>query len=319
MNINPEEIMAKRLAYISYHVIVVLLSAAMALSIPFALSAMAAGLLRAWAFIENEKILLIALEIVAAVILIFFFNHIRRGWDDRRITRMAKSAGLVRATMVKGMFAQRRMKKMKKELGFARELMIIGSTGYRTFVDLDGDLHEALQNCREAKIMLLDPFKEGAITRARGIPDPEVTPEMIREQIIKSIDFLKGLRAAQKEVRLKLYPDLPLLKLAIIGDYAFLQHYHTGMNVRQMPEYAFKNESKHGGLYIPLYRYFLARWQDTTIPEYDLDTDELVYRDLMGNEVARERFRDIMNPAAADEKLDDDPGELRDKNQGALT
>lgn len=311
--------MAKRLVHISYHIIVVLLSAALALSTPFVLSAMAAGMLRVWAFIENEKIFLVALEIVTAVILILFINHIRRGWDDRRFTRMAKSAGLIRATTVKGMFAQRRMKKMKKELGFARELMIIGSTGYRTFADPEGDLHETLQNCREAKVMLLNPFKEGAITRARGIPDPEVTPDMIREQIFKSIDFLKGLRAAQKEVRLKLYPDLPLLKLAIIGDYAFLQHYHTGMNVRQMPEYAFKNESKHGGLYIPLYRYFLTRWQETTIPEYDLDTDELVYRDLMGNETARERFRDIMNPDAADEKVDNEPEGSREKNQGTLT
>ncbi len=310
--------MAKRLLHISYHVIVVLMSAALALSTPYALSAMAAGLLRAWAFIENEKIFLIALEIVTAVILILFFNHIRRGWDDRRITRMAESAGLVQATMVKGMFVQRRMKKMKRKLGFARELMIIGSTGYRTFVDPDGDLHEALGNCREAKIMLLDPFKEGAVTRARAIPDPEVTPGMIREQIIKSIDFLKGLRAAQKEVRLKLYPDLPLLKLAIIGDYAFLQHYHTGMNVRQMPEYAFKNEAKHGGLYIPLYRYFLTRWQDPTIPEYDLDTDELVYRDLAGNEVVRERFGGVTSPAAVD-AAQQDPGELSAKNQVALT
>jgi hypothetical protein len=310
--------MVNRLVHIAYHVIVVLMSAALALSTPYALSAMAAGLLRAWAFIENEKIFLIGLEIVTAIILILFFNNLKRGWDNRRITRMAKSVGLVQATMVNGIFAQRRMKRMKKKLGFARELMIIGSSGYRTFVDLDGDLHEALQNCREAKIMLLNPFKEGAITRARGIPDPEVTPEMIREQIFKSIDFLKGLRAAQREVRLKLYPDLPLLKLAIIGDYAFLQHYHTGMNVRHMPEYAFKNESQHGGLYIPLYRYFLTRWQDTTIPEYDLDTDELVYRDVTGNELAREQFRDSMNPAATDEERDDESGKLQYKVQETL-
>jgi hypothetical protein len=151
--------------------------------------------------------------------------------------------------------------------------------------------------------MLLDPSKEGAITRAQSIPDPEVTPEVIREQIKKSIVFLKGLRVAQKQVRLKLYPELPLLKLAILGDYAFLQHYHTGVSVRQMPEYAFQNESKHGGLYIPLYRYFLARWQDANVPEYDLDTDELVYRDRIGNEMLRERFRDApMTPSAITER-----------------
>lgn len=110
--------------------------------------------------------------------------------------------------------------------------------------------------------------------------------------------MLKGLRAAQKQVRLKLYPDQPLLELAIVGDYAFLQHYHTGLNVRDMPEYAFRNEQKHSGLYVPLNRYFLSRWQDPNIPEYDLDADELVYRDRTGSEVRRERFGDIPLPPA---------------------
>jgi hypothetical protein len=310
--------MAKRLAHILYHIVVVLLSAALALSTPFALSAMASGLLRVWTFIENEKIFLLMLEIVTAVLLILFFNHIRRGWDSRRMTGIARSAGLVRAAPARGLFVQRRMKKKKTTLGFARDLMIIGSTGCRTFVDKDGDLHEALKNCREAKIMLLDPFKDGASTRARGIPDPEVTPDMIRDQILKSIGFLKGLRAAQKEVRLKLYPDQPLLKLAIIGDYAFLQHYHPGMNVRQMPEYTFKNESMHGGLYLLLSRYFLTRWQDTSIPEYDLDTDELVFRDLLGNEVSRERFRSLLTPPEAVEGSGDADGVRKDKNQSAI-
>lgn len=285
--------MVKRLAHLSYHVIVVLMSAALALSVPFILSRMAAGMLRAWAYIENEKIFLIGLELLTAVLLILFFNHMRRGWEDRRIARMARSAGLVLATPAQGIFLQRRIKRLKRKQGFARELMVIGSTGFRSFVEPEGDLFEALQNCREAKIMLLDPFKEGAVTRALSIPDPDITPEVIQEQIIKSIGLLKGLKAAQKQVRLKLYPELPLLKLAILGDYAFLQHYHAGLNVRLMPEYAFRNELKHGGLYIPLSRYFLARWQDTNIPEYDLDTDERVYRDSIGNETLREKFQDI--------------------------
>ncbi len=182
---------------------------------------------------------------------------------------------------------------MKSDLGFAREVMIIGSTGYRSFVEPEGELHEALCNAREAKIMLLDPLKEGVLMRARSIPDPEITLEVMREQLIRSIDYLKGLRKAQKDVTLKLYPDMPLLKLAILGDHAFLRHYHTGLNVRSMPEFAFKNEQNHGGLYMPMYRYFQARWQDPNIPEYDLDTDDIVYRDRSGNEVSREQFSDI--------------------------
>jgi len=54
--------------------------------------------------------------------------------------------------------------------------------------------------------MLLDPNSEGAIVRAKGILDPDVTPESFGEQIAKSIDFLKALKAAQKNVILKLYP-----------------------------------------------------------------------------------------------------------------
>ena len=137
--------------------------------------------------------------------------------------------------------------------------------------------------------MLLNPLGEGAVARAKSIPDPEITPEVIRDQIMGSIKFLKELRDSQKDVRLKLYPDMPLLKLAILGDHAFLQHYHAGLNVRKMPEYVFSSESIHGGLYLPLYRYFLSRWNDPDIPEYDLDTDELVYRDTVGQETRREQ------------------------------
>ena len=285
--------MFKNITHISYHVIVVVLSAALALSLPVLVSTLAGNLLAFWAHIENEKVFLVALEIFTAIVLIVIFNLIRHALHDRRVSRIAKSAGLVLATPSRGIFLyKRRIKNMKKRLGFAREIMIIGSTGYHSFVEQEGDLHEAVQNCREAKIMLLDPLKHGAIARARSIPDPEITPEVIREQIIQSIDFLKDLKAAQKTVRLKLYSDMPLLKMAILGDYAFIRHYHTGMNVRHMPEFAFKNDQRHGGLYLPMYRYFLSRWQDPRIPEYDLDTDELVYCDHTGYEVMREPFND---------------------------
>lgn len=299
--------MVKNITHVSYHVAVILLSAALALSMPFMVSTMAGKLLASWALVENEKMFLVVVEIATAVTLILFFNIVRRAWNDRRLARMAKSAGLVQATRFRGTFLfKRRVKHMKKKLGFAREIMIVGSTGYRSFVEQEGDLHEAVQNCRDAKIMLLDPLKHGAIARARSIPDPEITTEVIREQIIKSIDFLKSLRAAQKTVRLKLYPDMPLLKMAILGDYAFIRHYHTGLNVSKMPEFTFKNEQDHGGLYLPMYRYFLSRWQDPDIPEYDLDTDELVYRDHTGYEMMRVLFNETTMTYDARHKVNED-------------
>jgi hypothetical protein len=32
------------------------------------------------------------------------------------------------------------------------------------------------------------------------------------------------------------------------------------------------------------------RWRDSNVPEYDLDTDELAYRDATGNELKRKSF-----------------------------
>lgn len=277
--------MNKNLIHISEHIIVLLLSAAIALSIPHMFNALAKNLLSFWAFIENEKMFLVSLEICTAVVLIILFNYMRQGWEARKLSRLATSAGLVPESSLRGLLGR----KPTKGKGVAGDIMIIGSTGLRTFAAPEGELHHAVRNCRKAKIMLLNPLGEGAIARAKSIPDPEITPEVIREQIMESINFLKELRAGQKNIRLKLYPDMPLLKLAILGDHAFLRHYHAGLNVRKMPEYVFSSDSIHGGLYLPLYRYFLSRWDDPDIPEYDLDTDEFVLRDKAGQEIRREQ------------------------------
>ena len=61
---------------------------------------------------------------------------------------------------------------MKEKQGFAKDVMIIGSTGFRTFVDPAGDLHQVIQNCRKLKVMLLNPFGEGEKARAESILNP---------------------------------------------------------------------------------------------------------------------------------------------------
>jgi hypothetical protein len=94
----------------------------------------------------------------------------------------------------------------------------------------------------------------------------------------------------QKNVRLKLYPDRPFLKMAILGDYIWLQHYQPGLDLQRMPRYVFKHDPNIGSLYFPFYQYFLGRWNNPDIPEYDLETDELIYRDTAGNEERRENM-----------------------------
>lgn len=65
-----------------------------------------------------------------------------------------------------------------------------------------------------------------------------------------------------------------------------------------MPEYLFAHDQSPGGLYTPFYQYFMTRWRNAAIPEYDLDTDDLIYRDPTGNEVRREKFP-VAEPAGS--------------------
>jgi hypothetical protein len=276
-----------------YHIIMVGLSAALALSLPMMVRFIAKKFLIYWSLIGNDKIFLISVEMILTIWFIFLSTYIRKNWKDRKLSNMARAAGMVFITPAKGFFVKRRIRKLKESQGMARDIMVISSTGFRTFVDPKGELHQVIQNCREAKIMLLNPNSEGAIVRAKGIPDPDVTPESFGEQIRKSIDFLKALKASQKNVKLKLYPDPPFLKMTILGDYIWLQHYQPGLDVQMMPKYVFKHDPNIGSLYFPFYQYFLGRWDNPDIPEYDLTTDELIYRDRAGNEVRRENLNEV--------------------------
>jgi hypothetical protein len=285
--------MKKNAAHIIYHISVVVMSAVIALSLGDITRYLTRKVLLYWSFIENQELFLVATELTTAIALIVLINVIVRSWGIRKRSYMAKVAGLSRVVSAKTFLAKMRLKKLKEEQGTGRTVMIISSTGFRTFAAPTGDLHQVLRSCREAKIMLLDPLKDGVVARAKSLADPAITPEVLRDQIIRSIDFLKELKAHQKNIRLKLYHEVPLMKLAIFGDYLCLQHYPAGINVRKMPEYVFKH-AKDGNLFGLFYQYFVTRWLDAAIPEYDLDTDELVYRDRAGNEQKREQFNDVV-------------------------
>jgi hypothetical protein len=274
-------------AHILYHVVVVVCSAAFAFSLPFTAAFVARRVLSYWSFVGDDKVFLVSVEIGSAILLILVLNHIRRSWNDRKVSNMARTAGLVLVTPANGRVARRRIKRMKEKQGFARDAMVIASTGFRTFVDEKGELNRVLRNCREAKIMLLHPESEGARVRARSIAADDAI-EGFSEQIRMSIGFLKGLRAKHQNVRLKLYQDVPFLKMAVLGDYLWVQHYHPGLEAREMPKYVFKHNQDRGSLFVPFYQYFLSRWHNADIPEYDLETDELVHRDPSGKEVRRE-------------------------------
>jgi len=269
-----------------YHIMVVALSAVIALSLP----AGARHFLAFWSRVEDNKLSLIAVEMTTAVVLIICINYIHRSVRDRALANVAVGAGLVSFFPRRGRRAQSHIKKLKEKHGTGRTIMVIGSSGHGTFVDQVGDLSTVLKKCIGARILLVNPYSQDATTRIQAIAHPEHTIETFREEVRQSIELLKRLKAIGKAVKLKLYSDSPLIKMVILGDFLWLQHYHADLDIQTMPEYVLRHNRKDHGLYTLCAHYFVQRWENPDIPEYDLDTDELVYRANNGSEIRRACF-----------------------------
>ena len=280
----------KSAATILYHIAVVTLSAGIALSLPIVASLLAQNFLEYWNRIQNEELVIVSIEIAVALLLILSFNYVGRSFRDRKLAQMATDAGLVRFIPVRGPLTQRRVRKLKEKQGIARNVMVLGATGFGTFVDTSGDLHTVLQDCLEAKVLLMNPYSKAAQARASAIQHPHAPQESITEQVRQSIEFLKRLKQAHKNVKLKLYSDVPHVKLAILGDFIWMQHYHAALDVQTMPQYLLKHSQNNHGLYSVFYQWFMDKWESPEIPEYDLETDELVYRGQNGSETGRQKF-----------------------------
>ncbi|MBA5866920.1 MAG: hypothetical protein GDA67_09545 [Nitrospira sp. CR1.3] len=269
-----------------YHIVIVALSAGIALLLP----AGARQFLSFWSRVEHDKLSLIAVEMTVAILLIACFSYIHRSLRDRALAAASSGAGLVSFFPRRTRGAQRRIKKLKEEQGTGRTIMVIGSSGYSSLVDHVGDLSSVLDKSLGAKILLVNPYSQEASIRIRAIDHPKHTLDTFREEVRQSIALLKRLKAMGKAVKLKLYSDAPLIKMVILGDYLWLQHYHADLDIETMPEYVLRHNRKKVGLYTLYAHYFEQRWESAEIPEYDLETDELVYRSKTGSEVRRERF-----------------------------
>jgi hypothetical protein len=271
---------------ILYHILVVALSAGIALSLP----TVARSFLIQWSRVENDMVYLVAVEMTMAIFLIVSFNYLHRSLRNRTLAKTAADAGLTTFSPWRKLSAQKRIRKLKENQGTGRTVLVIGSTGYGTFVDQEGDLHTVVKKCLGAHILLVNPYSQKATSRIDAILHPHFTLEQFRTEVRETITLLKRLKATGKAVKLKLYSDPPLVKLTILGDYLWLKHYHTDLDVQTMPQYLFQHNLNDHGLYSLFYQYFMQRWDNPEIPEYDFVTDELVYRGHNSNEILRERF-----------------------------
>jgi hypothetical protein len=273
-------------SWLWFHIVVITLSTAIAWSLP----AIAQAFLVQWAKLEHDHVFLLALEVTVAVTLILAFNFIGRSLSDRRLTRIAMEAGLVSFFPYHDRHAEKRIRELRERHGLGRTILAIGSTGYGTFVDNEGELHAILEKSLQANIMLMNPYSEEAGLRALSLTQAGAPPPRFHEELAETLSLFKRLRAAGKVLKLKLYSDRPHVKMVILGDYLWLQHYHTGIDVKSVPEYVFQYNLKNHGLYTLFSQYFMKRWENPDIPEYDFDTGELVYRAKNGKELRREPF-----------------------------
>jgi hypothetical protein len=287
------------LASMVSHLIVIVVSAGIAFSLPWA----ARHFLTFWSHVEHEKVLLMSIELAVAALLILFVNFLRRSIKDRRVAKIAADAGLVSCFHTQGRKVRHQIAAGKSQQGLGRPLRVIGFTGFSTFADPKSDLHPIVQNCLEAKILLANPFSEAVRRRIEQQPDPSAVWNRVRHEVVASIKLLKSLKASGKPVKLKLYSDLPLVRLGILGEHVWLQCYHTDLEVGTRPEYVFQHDRQEHGLYALWYQYFLKRWTSPALPEYDFDRDELVYREDGEGEVRREAFDTGFGPTVSQLEL----------------
>jgi hypothetical protein len=271
---------------IGYHIAILGLSAGIAFSLPW----VAGHLLDEWSAVTNGKISLFSIEVGVAVVLIIFFNFIRQSYRDRQLARMASWAGFVSFTPGGGVRPRKKVRMLKEEYGRGRAVKVLGSSGHATLTDQIGGLSDLLGNCLGAQILLMNPFSAEASRRVQAVGDPHFTLESFREEVMQSIQLLKRLKTKGKNVKLKLYSEPPLFKLVILDDYLWLQHYHSDLDVQRMPEFVFQDHRNHQGLYTAFYQYFDQKWENHETPEYDLETDELIYRGVNGRVSRRVPF-----------------------------
>ena len=268
------------------HGLISLLAVAIAFSLPQAASYV---LYQWWPMVERDANLLLATEICTASALVLLFNFAKVVWDNRQRVAMVKLTALAYARNERrSWLARRRERALIKRINAARDAYILTLTGYDTLVEDRSLLRAPLQGAYEIRVMLANPVGWGLRRRVDSLP-PEITLLSFHKEIEASIGCLAQLRKAGKKITLKFYEHEPFWKVIVLGDHVWVQHCHTGYEVKQMPEYVFALHQRdpREGLYVPFYMHFLDLWNQPCHPEYDFDSNELVYRDAAGNECGR--------------------------------
>ncbi|MBS0337269.1 MAG: hypothetical protein JSS40_10750 [Proteobacteria bacterium] len=254
-----------------------------------------------WPMMEQDPNLLLASEVALASVLVLLFNLAKIAWDGRHKVAMAGLASLVHARHGRrGWIARWRERALVRRLPAARDAYILTATGYDTLVEPGSAVRGMLEKAYDIRVMMVNPIGSGMRRRVDSLSE-DVTLLSFHSEIEASIAFLSALRKVGKKVALKFYDEEPFWKLVVLGDHVWVQHCHSGVEVRQQPEYVFalNHQNPRLGFFVPFYMHFLNLWNDARHPEYDFDSNELIHRDSTGNEQSRMPLGVPINGACA--------------------
>ncbi|MBI3525219.1 MAG: hypothetical protein HY066_12005 [Betaproteobacteria bacterium] len=263
----------------------------LAVAIAFSLPTIAKYILYDWwPQVEKNANLLLATEIVLTSVLVLLLNAAKMFWNDRQKVKLVNLSALAyaRKSHDDGRIPRWRERALVRRLPAARDAFVMTPTGYDTFVDSNSILRPLLEESYEIRVMLVNPNSAGMQKRVASLPE-DITLLSFKKEIEASIGYLQNLRKRGKIVTLKFFEHDPFWKLIVLGEHVWVQHCHSGIEIKHQPEYVFslQHENPRIGLFVPFYLYFLNKWNEMTHPEYDFETNELIYRDSLGIETSR--------------------------------
>ena len=269
-----------------FHAFVSILAIGIAFSLPEA-----AGFVlhEWWPRVSANSRLLMVTELGLAAGLVLLFNALHLAWEGLRVKRLHDIAALVH---VRRDGARSSGKAVRQAAPAARDAIILSVTGFHTFAAADAPFRDLVEHCYETRVLLLNPFSEGARERIRSLPDPVEADALYRQEIGASIAHLAALKEAGRRVRLKLYDQAPFWSIVVAGEQVWVRYCHDGYPLRTQPDYVFarRPDAPTQGLFPPFCMYTLNQWNDPANAEFDFATGDLVRRSPDGEEESRHAF-----------------------------
>ncbi|WP_124951725.1 hypothetical protein [Sulfuriferula thiophila] len=281
---NRHPSLAHSFRHLLSHVSISLLAVGIAFSLPFVAEHI---LYSGWPKAESNARLLMGSEVAFAALLVLLFNISKIVWDSRRGLKFNAQTALAHPGEGNDWLTRQRDREVRKHVQGTREVSILSLTG-REVLDTDSWVGSVLNECNEVRVLLMHPAGSGVYERTRLSANPEAARKAYRQEVEATIHYLTKLVAEGKRVRLRFYDAVPFWRLVVAGDYVQVQYCYSA-DASKWPEYMFelRKDQPGKGLFTPFYVNFLTQWQNQQLPEYDFETQQLIYSNTQG-EIKRE-------------------------------